>query len=394
MRFEPRSEDEAAALLRDLVRAPSPLRIEGGGTRTTIGRPIQTAATLSTRALAGVSLYEPAEMVVSVRTGTPVAELEALLAGKGQMLPFEPPDFRALLGSAGEPTVGGVVAGNLSGPRRIQAGACRDSLIGLRFVNGRGELLRAGGRVMKNVTGLDLVKLLCGSWGTLALLLEATFKVLPRPEASLTLCFAGLSDDEAVALMCAAMGTPFPPSAAAHLPAGAGGARARTLLRLEGFRDSVRYRAERLAASLAGHGAAERIEGQESAELWRAVRDVRPLVEPRERAIWRLSLPPRRGAETVARIRAERSCAVLYDWAGGLVWLATEERDDAGAAPIRAAAAAAGGHAMLVRASPELRARVPPFHPPSARVRALEAGIKKAFDPAGIFNPGLREAGI
>lgn len=394
MRFEPESEAQAAEVVSACAEKRLSLRLEGGGTRSAIGRPIATAGVLSSRKLSGVTLYEPAEMVVSVRAGTPLAALEDLLAGHGQMLPFEPPDYRVLLDSSGEPTVGGIVAGNLSGPRRVAAGACRDSLIGLRLINGTGEILRAGGRVMKNVTGLDLVKLLCGSWGTLALITEATFKLLPRPEDALTLCLRGLSDAEAVAAMCAAMGTPFAPSAAAHLPAGVGSPEPRTLLRLEGFRDAIRYRAERLAQLLAEHGRAEPIEGAESAALWRAVRDVTFLAEPRDRVIWRLSLPPRRGAEAVARIREARPCTVFYDWSGGLVWLATSEEGDGGAAIVRAAVEARAGHAWLMRAAPELRARVPPFPPRTARVRQLEEGLKKAFDPFGLFNPGLREAGL
>ena len=392
MRLEPASEAEAAALVRDLARQRTPTRIEGGGTRQAVGRPIQTAATLSSRKLAGITLYEPAEMVIAARTGTPLAELEAALAAKGQMLPFEPPDHRLLLGSAGEPTVGGVVAGNLSGPRRLAAGACRDALLGLRFVDGRGQLLRTGGRVMKNVTGLDLGKLLCGSWGTLAFLTEATFKVLPRPEAELTLLFEGLPDGRANALLCAAMTTPYGPSGAAHLPAGVGAPRARTVLRLEGFSESIRYRADRLAGALAEYGRPTRIEGEESRALWRVIREVEPLAEPRERAVWRLSLPPKRGAEAVAAIRAERDCTVLYDWSGGLVWLATDEDEDAGCAPIRAIARRFDGHASLFRGSPELRLRIPPFHPPAERIRALERGIRKVFDPSGLFNPGLLEA--
>lgn len=393
MRLEPASEAAAAEALAGLARDRLPVRIEGGGTRQVIGRPVQTAATLSTRGLVGITLYEPAEMVIGARAGTPLSELEAALAQKNQMLPFEPPDHRPLLASEGEPTIGGVVAGNHSGPRRIKAGACRDALIGLRFVNGAGEILRTGGRVMKNVTGLDLVKLLCGSWGTLGLLTECTFKVLPAPEASLTLVFEGLTDERANALLCAAMGTPFEVSAAAHLPAGTGAPVARTLLRLEGFAGAIGGRADRLARHLAEHGHAERLEGEPSVALWRAVRDVVPLAEPRELAVWRLSLPPRRGAETVARICADRPCTALYDWSGGLVWLATEALDNAGAGPVRAAAGAHGGHATLVRGSMELRARIAPFEPRPERVRELEAGIKRTFDPLGILNPGLVHAG-
>lgn len=393
MRFEPATEEAAADAVQRLARDRLPARIEGGGTRQAIGRPIQTAATFATARLTGITLYEPAEMVVAARAGTPLAELEATLAAQGQMLPFEPVDHRPLLGGTGEPTIGGVVAGNHSGPRRVKAGACRDSLIGVRFVNGRGEILRSGGRVMKNVTGLDLVKLLCGSWGRLALLTECTFKVLPLPEDSLTLVFEGLDDDAANALLTTALATPFEPSGAAHLPEAVGADRARTLLRLEGFAASIRYRADRLAALLAEYGRAERIEGEASRSLWRAIRDATALAEPRDRAIWRLALPPRRGAEVVARIRGVRPAVAMYDWGGGLVWLATAEDEDAGCAAIRSAARATGGHATLVRGSRELRARIAPFEPLPEPVRRLEEGIQQAFDPLGLFNPGLVHAG-
>lgn len=396
--LEPGSEAEAATLI---AAATEPLRLEGGGTRAGFGRPIQTAATLTSRGLAGITLYEPAEMVIGARAGTPLAEIEAALAEKSQMLTFEPMDHRPLFGSPrgdseGEPTIGAVAAGNISGPRRIFGGAARDSLIGVRFVNGRGEIVKNGGRVMKNVTGLDLVKLQAGAFGTLGFLTEVIFKVLPKPAATTTLVFSGLDEARAVEFMCAAMGTPFEITGAAHLPAGLGADKARTLLRLEGFPEQLDYRGGRLADQFSAFGAPERIDGDAGAMLWRSVRDVRPLVEPLDRAVWRLNLPPRTGAATVAAIRrglAATDLRVLYDWSGGLVWLATAESGDAGEAAIRGAAREAKGHATLVRGSPELRARVAVFEPEPTAVATLTRGLKSSFDPKGLLNPGLMHPG-
>ncbi|MEO1000718.1 MAG: FAD-binding protein, partial [Pseudomonadota bacterium] len=288
--------------------------------------------------------------------------------------------LRGLLGTEGAPTIGGVVATNASGPRRIQAGACRDSLIGVEFVNGRGEHLKSGGRVMKNVTGYDLVKLLCGSHGTLGILTEVALKVLPTPEMTETFALDGLSETEAVAAMAAALGTPFEVTGAAHLPAGPDGAPA-TLLRIEGFAPQIARRRAGLTGALAPYGALRTV----AEDPWPAIRDVAAF-HGRRGAVWRLSVKPSAAPEVVARIRATRTVEAVYDWGGGLVWLLMPEDADAGAATIRAAATP--GHATLVRASDATRAAVHAFHPEPAPVAALSAALRQKFDPRGLLNPG------
>ncbi|MEL7414796.1 MAG: FAD-binding protein, partial [Pseudomonadota bacterium] len=220
MTLSPTTEDALSAAIADARAASTPLEIVGGGTRLGLGKPVQASDQLSTRGLSGITLYEPGALTLVAQAGTPLAEIEEALARENQRLAFEPMDHRALLGSEGEPTIGGVVAANVSGPRRVQAGACRDSLIGVRFVDGRGTVLKNGGRVMKNVTGYDLVKLMAGSYGTLGILTEVSFKVLPAPEARQVLLFDGLDVAQAVACMTEAMGSPYDLSGAAHLPVG------------------------------------------------------------------------------------------------------------------------------------------------------------------------------
>lgn len=389
--YQPRSEAEAVTLIGEAAARRERLRLVGGGTRAGIGRPSQDEATLSATGLTGITLYEPAELVIAARAGTPLAEVEARLAAGRQMLPFEPMDHRALLGSAGEPTIGAVAAGNISGPRRIAGGAARDSLIGVRFVNGRGEAVKSGGRVMKNVTGLDLVKLMAGSWGTLGFLTEVTFKVLPVPERTATLALAGLDEARAVEAMSLALGSPFEITGAAHLPEGIDGP-ARTLLRIEGFSPSVDYRLGQLTRLLRGFGRPATIEGETAAAAWRMVRDVLPFAGTDE-AIWRLSTAPGRGPAVAAAVAAARPARWFFDWGGGLVWLATAATGDAGAATVRAALGS-GGHATLVRAPEAVRAAVPVFEPLSEPLMRITAGLKAAHDPAGLFNPGRMYAGL
>jgi len=389
MILTPTSEAEVAEAVVAARAAHRPFAIAGGGTRAGLGRPVEAEAVLSTRGLTGITLYEPAELVLSARAGTPLAEVEAALEAKGQRLAFEPMDHRSLFGSSGEPTIGAIAACNISGPRRIQVGAARDHLIGLRFVNGRGEIIKSGGRVMKNVTGLDLVKLLCGAHGTLGVITEATFKVLPEPAYSGTLALHGLEDAAGIAALCAGLGSPFHVTGAAHLPAGT--SEALTLLRLEGVKASVEDRFAALARLLAPHGAAEML--GPAAELWRDIRDAAPLAEPREAAIWRLSVAPTQAAKIIGALSERVKVRHFYDWGGGLIWLAVEAGTDAHAGDIRAALAGAG-HATLVRAPEEIRARVEVFEPLSPPLMKITRGIKASFDPDRIINPGRMYAGI
>src|SRR3954470_7445054 len=348
----PSTEEDAATIVTEAVARRIPLSLVGSGTKADIGRPAQTAATLSSAGLTGVTLYEPAEMVIGARAGTPLAEVVRTLAEKGQELTFEPMDYRPLLGSTGEPTISSVAATNLSGPRRIMAGAARDSLIGVRFVNGQGEVIKNGGRVMKNVTGLDLVKGMSGSWGTLGFFTEVIFKVLPRAERVATLAFNGLDDARAIEALSLALVSPFEVTGAAHLPAKLGGGGARTLIRIEGFTVSIDYRLGELKRLLKRFGAADVIEGDEAAALWRLVRDVESLADPRDRAVWRVSTAPTQGPAVMAQVSRAIEARWFYDWGGGLIWIATSAAGDAGAAAIRAAVRTAGGRGTLVGGAP------------------------------------------
>ena len=369
----------------------TPLVIEGGGTRRGLGRPMPAgAAAVSLRVRSGVTLYEPAEMVIGALAGTPLAEIERTLAEKNQILPFEATDFRALYGSSGEPTIGAAAACNLSGPRRIMAGAARDSLIGVRLVNGRGEIVKSGGRVMKNVTGLDLVKLNAGAFGTLGVLTEVIFKVLPKPERTATLVLRGLDDARAVEALSKALGSPFEVSAAAHLPGGAEGPR--TLMRLENFDTSVTYRLAALQKLLADFGAADVLDDARSIALWRAIADVSPLASG-EAAVWRVSTAPSRAAALVATLKRTLAFEHFFDWGGGLIWIACASAGDAGAGAVRAALGAQG-HATLARAPEAVRLSVPGFQPVTPALEALTRGVKASFDPDGILNPGRMYAGI
>ncbi|PWW01578.1 glycolate oxidase FAD binding subunit [Hoeflea marina] len=399
--LHPETEADVARMVGEAAAANTTLEIVGGGTRAGLGRPVRAASALSVARLSGITHYDAAELVMTARAGTPLSEIEAALAANNQMLTFEPMDHRGLLGSTGEPTIGGVFAANVSGPRRLSAGAARDSLLGVRFVNGSGDIVKSGGRVMKNVTGLDLVKLMAGSWGTLGVICEVTFKVLPRPEAAVTIVVGGLNDAEAAHAMAAAMALPVECSGAAHLPESlvrafldgrlTGGPA--TVLRLEGLTPSVAVRSEALQAVMAGHGTVAVLDADETSQLWREIRDVKPFADRPGKPVWRVSLAPMAGEQLVAALRLHTGVDAFYDWQGGLVWLAMEQ--DPEPELIRGfVKALGGGHAQLVRANAATRSSVAVFEPLSPPLEALTRRLKIQFDPQAILNPGRMLAGV
>jgi glycolate oxidase FAD binding subunit len=381
------------------LSAEEPVELLAGGTKRGLGRPLQTPHLLDLTRLSGIRDYAPNELVLTAGAATPLGAIERALAASWQMLAFEPPDWRGLLGAVhGSQTLGGVLACNLSGPRRIKSGAARDHFLGFTAVSGRGEVFKAGGKVVKNVTGYDLPKLMAGSHGTLAALAEVTVKVLPRPETVATVLVCGVRASEAVRVMSAALGSPHEVSGAAYLPPGtpwrillpvtAG----IVALRVEGPAPSVAYRRAALLREHASSGEAAELGEVDTMALWRDIGDVAPLAGFTDRAIWRVSVAPARGAVIAEIVADALDTAWCLDWGGGLVWLAVPEEGDAGAAIIRGAIAG-DGHATLIRGSTALRAAVPVFEPQPAALAALSRRVKDGFDPHHILNPGRRVEG-
>lgn len=394
--LRPGNEEEVVRMLLERYETGRPVAVVGSGGKSGWGETVSTEDRLDLSALSGVTLYEPNELVLSARAGTPLSEIEALLEENGQELAFEPMDAAPLFGGAvGQATLGGTLAANISGPRRIKAGAARDHVLGIRAVSGWGELFKSGGRVVKNVTGYDLSRGLSGSWGTLAVFTEITLKVLPKAPACATLAVLGLDDAAGVDLLCAAMGSPWEVSSAAHVPAalaaslpgeiGASG-RALTLMRLEGVGPSVDYRAEKLRA-LADGLEAVLVADAESRALWRHLRDA-SFFAGGQGALWRLSLPPLGGPRVVNSLKAAGAFRHFYDWSGGLLWLAPEPSAEAAlAALMRGTVEREGGYATLVRRG-TTSADVPAFHPQAPALAALARNLRQNFDPKSILNPG------
>ena len=392
--------------LRDTVAealaAAEPLELIAGGSKRGLGRPLQLPRTLDLSHLAGIRDYQPSELVLTAAAATPLEEIDAVLAQTRQMLAFEPPDWGSLLGlpasTASRRTLGGALVCNLSGPRRIKAGAARDHFLGFRGVSGRGEVFKAGGKVVKNVTGYDLCKLMAGSYGTLAALEEVTVKVLPQPEASCTVILCGLDPAAAVRRLNRAVASPHEVSGAVYIPASStatlttlSGVPGVAALRLEGPAPSVNFRRQRLLAEFVSDCESTTLDAESSAAFWRAIRDVIPLAHLADRTIWRVSVAPSRGAELGEAI-ARLDASWYLDWGGGLLWAAIAGADDGGAVAIRAAINGADGrgtgHATLIKGPPALRRAVPVFEPQAPPVAALAARVKQSFDPRRVLNPG------
>jgi len=404
--LNPRDARDVEQAIQWALAGAKAIEIVGRGSKRAIGRAAQWDATLDLSGLSGVTLYEPEELVLSAKAGTPLAEIEALVAASRQELAFEPMDYGPVLGvAAGDATIGGVIAANLSGPRRLKVGAARDHFLGVSAVSGRGETFKSGGRVVKNVTGYDLCKLLAGSWGTLAAMTDVTIKVLPRAETEETVVALGLADAEAAKAMATAMGSFADVSAAAHLPlpaaarvpetASAGAAA--TVFRLEGVAPSVAQRKSLLQTLLSPFGLLGTLPEAASRTLWRAIRDVAPFAADGAVGrcdLWRISTVPARGAEAGLALAERAGAEIVYDWGGGLVWAALPPSPDAAAPLVRATVAAIGGYATLIRAPAAVRAAVDVFTPEAPALAALSKRVHDSFDPQSVLNAGRMWAGV
>lgn len=404
--LRPHNPAQVEEALAWALAGQTPLNVIAAGSKQSLGRPMNAAHTLDLSAMAGISLYEPEELVLTAGPATPMAEIERQLSQRRQQLAFEPPDLGPLLGQPpGSGTLAGAVACNLSGSRRIQAGAARDHVLGVHAVSGRGEIFKTGGRVVKNVTGYDMSKLLTGSYGTLAVMTELTLKVLPAPEKTRTVLVYGLDDAAATAAMTDALGASLDVSGAAHLPAKSAArsavdhvgnaGQAVTALRLEGVGPSVTARCEALHSALGHFGDTEELHTSRSLTLWRELRDAATFHPETDHPLWRISTAPQEGHQVARQILSQLDGHAFFDWGGGLVWLAVSPATVRGGHEIiRAVVAAAGGHATLIRAPQSLRAAVPVFEPLPDPVLALTRRIKEGFDPKGILNPGRLYAGM
>lgn len=401
--FKPETQDQVLDAVHWAFDHEKPLCIEGMGSKRALGAPVTAPAKLDLSNLSGVELYEPAELVITAKAGTPWEEVQALLAQNNQHLNFEPQDLSHLLGgttsaSNASGTLGGIIACNLSGPRRIQTGAARDHILGFSAIGGQATLFKSGGRVMKNVTGFDLSKLMAGSFGTLAIMTEVTLKVMPKPEKTRTVLVFGAEGQAAAGVMSRALGSSFEVSAAAHMPVHvakrssvdlvAGASTSVTAIRIEGPGPSVKSRCQSLRDLLGGALDVEELHTTNSLALWRDIRDVTLLPINDGQTVWRLSTAPTAGPGLSSKVLAQLDGESYFDWGGGLVWLALHGDATAQAAIIREAISEVGGHATLIRAPEAQRISLDVFHRQAQALDALQSRIKDAFDPKGLFNPG------
>ncbi|WP_253590512.1 MULTISPECIES: FAD-binding protein [unclassified Bradyrhizobium] len=398
-----RDAKDVEEVVRAAVASEQPLEVIGHGSKRAIGHPMATNALLDVSALNAVTSYEPNELIITVQAGAPLADVQSLIDAKNQQFAFEPMDISVLLCTAGAGTIGGMIGAGLAGPRRIKAGGIRDHLLGAHAVSGFGDSFKTGGRVVKNVTGYDLCKLLTGSWGTLAVMTEVTLKVMPKPEAERTLLLRGLDDITANKAMTAALGSPFDVSGAAHLPGSAlrtgGGALAGlaasgqpvTLVRLEGISASAAHRAASLSQTLSSYGTVDSLADDGSAAIWSALRDVVPFAANGALGawpVWRIVCPPASGGALGQALSRATGGDVIYDWGGGLIWAAVPPGADAQATLVRGQVEAIGGHATLIRATEDVRRAVDVFQPQAAGLAALGERVRASFDPRSVLNRG------
>lgn len=375
----PHSADDVKDALADAIRAGARLEIRGGGSKTDFGAP-REATILDMRGFSRVIDYDPAELVLTVGAGVPLSQVHALLRSEDQMLAFDPWDQGLLYGRPGITTIGGVVVAGVAGPARVTTGGARDHLLGFTAVSGRGEAFVGGAKVVKNVTGYDLPKLMAGSWGRLAALTQLTLRVLPRPRSITTLAADDLSPRQAHAIMTRALGSNANVSAAAHIPAVLRDGRSLTILAVAGFEPSVMARCASLSALFAADHPLRPLEQEGAASAWDAVRHARPLTGD---ILWRVHVRPSSVCDLIALLEPY-GVRWLMDWGGGLLWVESDAQDGM----VRSIASAAGGQATLVRARPEMRTHVPALHPGAPSVVALEARVRAAFDPRGVWETG------
>ncbi len=378
--FAPKSETELA----ELISGGGPYSIEGLGSRRGLGRLTNSRPTLSLAAFQGVAAYEPEELILEAGTATPLRVVQKLLREKNQMLAFEPPDFSHLWGTSHSGSIGGLLATGLAGPRRIKAGSVRDHVLGVRGVTGRGEIFKAGARVVKNVTGYDMPKLMAGSFGTLAAMTSVTFKVLPAPETEETVLVSVQDDVKAMRVMSNALQSSAEISGAAHVP-GEG-----TYLRFEGIAVSVAARRDRYVSRLTSN--CEIISAQQSRLVWAKIRDCKAIAHDAERALWRISVAPMQGAAVAAHVARQSDARYFFDWGGGLLWISLPAASDGRAAFVRSAFKE--GHATLFAAPEDLRKRIDVFQPQAPTLAALSKRVKSALDPKGKLNFGRMYAGV
>ncbi|MGB0844112.1 MAG: FAD-binding protein [Alphaproteobacteria bacterium] len=381
--FKPKTANDLVSALKELNEKRQPIQVVGRKTKLEMANGCSVSDMLETSALSGVNFYEPSELAISVQAGTPLSVVEAELEKCGQRLAFEPPKLSKLLtgNNNADPSIGGLVATNLSGPARVSRGALRDHLLGVEFVNGKGEAVKSGGRVMKNVTGYDLCKVLAGSWGTLGVLTNVVLKTLPKMETETTLLIACNNLAEAGGVMRQAMQTPFDVISAAYLPTTCG-MRHVAAIRIEGLIPSVVYRVAELESELGGNEKSQ-ISDQASIDFWEGVGEVSDHLTVTDK-VWKVSVAPTEGPKILERLLEVGGRSGFLDWSGGLIWLGADADDQTVLSDLeRWLQDALGGHATLVKGRADtLRSQLP------EKQKNLMQLVKSAFDPNGILSPG------